>query len=171
MASGKWGALYVKKVELEKMYHTTTPGTEHGDDHDGPKSDNDGQQGDGYGLSLAPDPRAQKGGHCGSDTCEPQTGEGAKGTSKPAQTGVGKPSYRAFVAAEMRGNGGDLKAAAAKWKSQKGAGRAEPTGQKGGNLLDAIKSVDNKYGNFMGHGRSTSTVTMRSLRRMQSCSV
>jgi hypothetical protein len=44
-------------------------------------------------------------------------GKGAKGTSKPTQTGVGKPSYRAFVAAEMRGNGGDLKAAAAKWKS------------------------------------------------------
>ena len=58
----------MKKAELEKLYHKTMPGTEHGEDHDGPKTDHDGQQGDGYGLSLAPDPRAQQGaGHCGPD--------------------------------------------------------------------------------------------------------
>ena len=46
----------MKKAELEKLYNKTMPGTEHGEHHDGPKTDHDGQQGDGYGLSLAPDP-------------------------------------------------------------------------------------------------------------------
>ena len=37
-----------------------------------------------------------------------QSGKG-HGKPKPAQAGAGKPSYRAFVAAEMRKNGGNLK--------------------------------------------------------------
>ena len=64
----------MKKTELEKLYNKTMPGTEHGEDHDGPKTDHDGQQGDGYGLSLAPDPRAQKGaGHCSPDMVRSKT--------------------------------------------------------------------------------------------------
>jgi hypothetical protein len=44
---------------------------------------------------------------------EKQTGKGHVAT-KSKQDGAGKPSYRAFVATEMRQKGGNLKGAAAK---------------------------------------------------------
>ena len=55
----------MKKAELEKLYHKTMPGTEHGEDHDGPKTDHDGQQGDGdegaEGDLLEPGPQLRAG--------------------------------------------------------------------------------------------------------------
>ena len=111
-----------------------------GEDHDGPKTDHDGQQGDGYGLSLAPDPRAQKGaGHCGPDMHKKQTGKG-HAAAKPKQTGAGKPSYRAFVAAEMRKNGGNLKDAAAKWARMTGVKKRQTTSRLSSPLAHSFHS-------------------------------
>ena len=47
---------------------------------------------------------------------------GKHSDAKPKQHGSGGGSYRAFVSAEMKANGGNLKAAATKWKAQKGSG-------------------------------------------------
>ena len=76
----------MKKAELEKLYTKTMPGTEHGEDHDGPKTDHDGQQGDG--LSLAPDPRAQEGADAAGTAAEGLGRAGRAAGEAAARVGV-----------------------------------------------------------------------------------
>ena len=83
----------------------------------------------GSGLTLDPDPRAQGGGHYFQSFGETAASEKRKykheheKSSMPTrnkQKGSGKHDYRDFVAAKMRQNGGNMKAAVAEWREQSG---------------------------------------------------
>jgi hypothetical protein len=109
------------------------------------------------GIHLAPDPedngdREQSGGHYFQSFGKASASQNAKykhthkedsmpttnkGASK-TQTGKGH-TYRDFIAAEMRTNGGNMKAAVAKWRAHKGSGE-----QAGGHMVRADGTISDK---------------------------
>ena len=130
---GKRGKLSkMRKADLKRLVEESEPPMHPDSGRDENETDQHGSgthTKHGSGLTLDPDPRAQGGGHYFQSFGETAASEKRKykheheKSSMPTrnkQRGSGKHDYRDFVAAKMRQNGGNMKAAVAEWREQSG---------------------------------------------------
>ena len=147
---GKRGKLSkMRKADLKRLVEESEPPMRPDSGRDENETDQHGSGAHtkhGSGLTLDPDPRAQGGGHYFQSFGETAASEKRKykheheKSSMPTrnkQRGSGKHDYRDFVAAKMRQNGGNMKAAVAEWREQSGGHMVRTDGGGCGEGRDA----------------------------------